>query len=82
MDVYTVSLFGHKEFYNMLKVGKLLEKEIRELVESNEYVEFLIGRNGMFVFLLFRGTPDLYFGSFCNMKFAGRSLQAIIIQYV
>ena len=48
MEVYTVSLFGHKEFNNALKVGKLLEQTVRKIIESNEYVEFLIGRNGMF----------------------------------
>ncbi len=48
MEVYTVSLFGHKEFNNPLKVGKQLEKEVRDLIDRNEYVEFLIGRNGMF----------------------------------
>ncbi len=48
MEVYTVSLFGHKEISNPLKVGKQLEKEVRDLIERYEYVEFLIGRNGMF----------------------------------
>lgn len=48
MRIYTVAFFGHRYVDNILKVESLLEKQIRKLIDENEYVEFLVGRNGDF----------------------------------
>ncbi len=48
MNIFTVSLFGHREISNPLEIEKALLKEIRSLILSKEYVEFLVGRNGEF----------------------------------
>ena len=48
LNVYTVAFFGHRYIDNPLKVEELLETEIRKLIDENEYVDFLVGRNGDF----------------------------------
>ena len=48
MNVFTVSLFGHREIDDLRRLDELLEKLIREIIESNAFVSFLIGRNGEF----------------------------------
>ena len=48
MNIYTVSFFGHREISNPTDIDKELVKEIRSLIKSNDYVEFLVGRNGDF----------------------------------
>lgn len=48
MEIYTVSLFGHKELPNRIEIENQLYKLIRELICEKEYVEFLVGRNGDF----------------------------------
>lgn len=48
MDIYTVSLFGHRELSNSIEIEKQLYKLVRELICEKEYVEFLVGRNGDF----------------------------------
>lgn len=48
MNIFTVSLFGHREISNPLEVENALVKEVELLIRSKEYVEFLIGRNGDF----------------------------------
>lgn len=47
-DVFTVAFFGHRYIDNILKVEDLLEEHIYKLLDENEYVEFLVGRNGDF----------------------------------
>ena len=44
----TVCFFGHREIYNFFELEEKLEEHIRILLESKEYVEFLVGRNGEF----------------------------------
>ena len=44
----TVCFFGHREIYNLFELEEKLEEHIRILLESKEYVEFLVGRNGEF----------------------------------
>ena len=44
----TVCFFGHREIYNLFELEEKLEEHIRMLLESKEYVEFLVGRNGEF----------------------------------
>lgn len=48
MNVFTVSFFGHRIIDNPFPVEQKLEDLIRDLLRSNEYVEFLIGRDGEF----------------------------------
>ena len=48
MNTYTVSFFGHRQIERPFEVEERLEKIIRELIRSKEYVEFLVGRNGEF----------------------------------
>lgn len=47
-DTYTVSFFGHRRIYDALTIEKHLDEIIRDLLQSKEYVEFLVGRNGDF----------------------------------
>lgn len=48
MNIYTVSFFGHREVENFFSVERRLEELIRDLIRQQEYVEFLVGRNGEF----------------------------------
>ena len=48
MQIFTVSFFGHRQIDNFFEIELLLEKLIRELMLSKEYVEFLVGRDGDF----------------------------------
>ena len=48
MNTYTVSFFGHRQIERPFEVEGRLEKIIRELIGSKEYVEFIVGRNGEF----------------------------------
>ena len=48
MDVYTVSLFGHREIGDIIRLEKKLFPMIKELLRSHAYISFLIGRNGEF----------------------------------
>lgn len=51
MEIYTVSLFGHREINQLYVVEKKLETIIHRLISSKEYVNFLIGRDGEFDFI-------------------------------
>ena len=48
MRIYSVAFFGHRYVDNIIKVEDLLEEHIRKLIDENEYVDFLVGRNGDF----------------------------------
>ena len=48
MNTFTVSFFGHRQIDRPFEAEERLEKIIRELIRSKEYVEFLVGRNGEF----------------------------------
>ena len=48
MNIFTVAFFGHRIIDNPFPVEQNLEKIIRELLHSKEYVEFLVGRDGDF----------------------------------
>ena len=48
MDVYTVSLFGHREVDDLILLEKRLSPIIKDLLLSQPFVSFLIGRNGEF----------------------------------
>ncbi len=48
LDIFTVAFFGHRYIDNPLKVEELLEEQIRKLINEKEYVDFIVGRNGVF----------------------------------
>ena len=48
MNIFTVSLFGHREINDLWQLDKKLSPIIRELIQTKPYVSFLIGRNGEF----------------------------------
>ena len=48
MEIYTVSLFGHRRIDSIAELENKLEPIICELIKNKSYVEFLIGREGEF----------------------------------
>ena len=48
MNIFTVSFFGHREIKNALEVERKLEAKITELIQTKQYIEFLVGREGEF----------------------------------
>ena len=48
MNIYTVSLFGHRNIINPLPAEEQLEYEIYKILKNHQYVNFLIGRTGEF----------------------------------
>lgn len=48
MEIYTVSFFGHRQVHNPIQVAEALKEKIREIIITNDYVDFLVGRNGAF----------------------------------
>ena len=48
LNVFTVSFFGHRAIENPLLIEHRLEILICRLITENEYVEFLVGRDGEF----------------------------------
>ncbi len=48
MEIFTVSLFGHREIDDLRRLDEQLTFVVRELLQTKPYVSFLIGRNGEF----------------------------------
>jgi hypothetical protein len=48
MNIYTVTFFGHRELPNMFALEERLLTILRDLINSKEYVEFLVGKDGDF----------------------------------
>ena len=48
LHIFTVAFFGHRHLDDLIKMENILAKQIRKLIDENEYVEFLVGRNGDF----------------------------------
>ena len=48
MDIFTVSLFGHREIDDYQRLDSALQFIINDLIKTKPYVNFLIGRNGEF----------------------------------
>ena len=48
MNIYKVTLFGHREIYEHQKIEKKLYPILRDLIRTKEYVEILVGCNGEF----------------------------------
>ena len=48
MRIYTVSFFGHRYIENIFEIEQKIEEIVKRLIYENEYVDFLIGRDGEF----------------------------------
>ena len=48
MDVFTVSLFGHREIEDLRYLNDQLSQIVKELIQTKSYVVFLVGRHGEF----------------------------------
>ena len=48
MEVFTVSIFGHRRLYDSIWIEEQLEELVLELLRTKQYVEFLVGRDGDF----------------------------------
>ena len=48
MNVFTVSLFGHRKMDHLHWLDNQLAQIIKNLIQTKPYVNFLIGRNGSF----------------------------------
>ena len=48
MNVFTVSLFGHREIDDLRQLDVRLSGVVKCLIRTKEYVSFLIGRKGEF----------------------------------
>ena len=48
MNIFTVSFFGRRQIDNPLQVESQLEEIICSLLKREEYIEFLVGRDGEF----------------------------------
>lgn len=48
LNIFTVALFGHRNIDNPIRVQELIEEQIIKLIDKNEFVDFLVGRNGDF----------------------------------
>ncbi|MBE6529850.1 MAG: hypothetical protein E7680_04525 [Ruminococcaceae bacterium] len=48
LEIYTVSFFGHRKIEHFEKLEDQLIQLIQNLTKKNEFVKFLVGRNGEF----------------------------------
>ena len=48
MKIYTVSFFGHRKLYDLRQIDERLSPLIKKLIQTKQYVAFLIGRHGEF----------------------------------
>ena len=48
MDIFTVSLFGHRDISDPRDFEERLFRTVTELLRKKDYVTFLLGRNGDF----------------------------------
>ena len=48
MNIFTVSMFGHREIGDLRRLNESLLPIVKELIKTKTYVSFLIGRNGEF----------------------------------
>ena len=48
MDIFKVSLFGHREIESLREIDELLIPRLKKLISSHEFTTFFIGRSGEF----------------------------------
>ncbi|MCM1505997.1 MAG: hypothetical protein NC177_02525 [Ruminococcus flavefaciens] len=51
MNVFTVSFFGHRIVENITETEKKLTDIVNDIIKNNDYVRFLVGRDGEFDWL-------------------------------
>lgn len=51
-EVFRVSFIGHREVDNFSYIEEQLEEIVKDLINTKEYVEFCVGRNGEFDILV------------------------------
>ena len=69
LNVFTVSFFGHRELDGYFYLESKLKDLIGNLIRENEYVNFLVGRNGEFdnlVSYVIRQMKNEYGNEKCN----------------
>ena len=52
LDTYRVSFIGHREVDNFRFIEDQIEDVVKELIETKEYIDFYVGRNGEFDILV------------------------------
>ena len=52
MEIFKVAFIGHREVSNFFKIEEQIYDTAYQLVQSKEYVEFYVGRNGEFDILV------------------------------
>lgn len=52
LNTLTVSFFGHRCIENVFEVEDRVEHVLKDLIQNNDYVEVLVGRNGEFDLLV------------------------------
>ena len=45
---FVCTFFGHRDFNEHCKYEDILEKKLIDFISKNDYIEFLVGRNGEF----------------------------------
>lgn len=48
MNTYTVAFFGHRQLSDQFMIEERIKPVLRKLINNEEYVEFLVGRDGEF----------------------------------
>ena len=48
LKMFSVAFFGHRYIENLCRLEQSLEKQIRNLLNEYEYIDFLVGNNGDF----------------------------------
>ena len=48
MNIFTVTFFGHRHLSNQFEIEERLDSILRDLINTKEYIEFLVGRDGEF----------------------------------
>lgn len=48
MNIFTVTFFGHRHLSDQFAIEERLESILYDLINSKEYIEFLVGRDGDF----------------------------------
>lgn len=46
LKIYTVSFFGHRKTERFRELEDQIGRLVRNLIDTNDYVDFLVGRNG------------------------------------
>ena len=52
LDIYRVSFIGHREVDSFRLVEEQIEDIVKDLIQTKEYVEFYVGRNGEFAIMV------------------------------